>query len=245
MAWSDVCKVSFGVTVRAKRNHGVLNRSTTSIIKEIAGESGVPVSTLHRWWAEIESETKCLKNETQQETLKEPGTKPELEKLEKTWGGARPGSGRKPMRELVTFDASNEDDLKMAGEVIAEKIRSGEAGVRVGKIVASAVKQTMKEMGPPPEPKPVNNFDRLWKHGLSFVEGITFWADGTMMPTTQDERMAAAGVRACIPSIIIYAARLGIDVDAVMTLAGNAAKTAPAHRIEAVEEPSPLIDILP
>ena len=151
---------------------------------------------------------------------------------------------QEPMKEPVTFDAADEDDLKLVGEVIAEKIRSGEAGVRVGKVVASAVKQTMKEMGPPPEPKPVNNFDRLWKHGLSFVEGITFWADGTMVPTTEDERIAAAGVRAVIPSIIIYAARLGIDVNAVLKLGCNAAQVAPGHMIEGrKEEKHPVIDV--
>ena len=52
MAWSDQCKISFAVTVRAKRNRGVLNRSVNSIIKEISKESGIPASTLRHWWAE-------------------------------------------------------------------------------------------------------------------------------------------------------------------------------------------------
>ena len=62
MAWSDQCKIAFAVTVRAKRNLGVINRSVNAIIKEISKESGVPPRTLHRWWAEAESATKLAKN---------------------------------------------------------------------------------------------------------------------------------------------------------------------------------------
>ena len=58
MAWSDQCKISFAVTVRAKRNRGACDRSVTSVIKEISKESGVPARTLHRWWAEVEDKRK-------------------------------------------------------------------------------------------------------------------------------------------------------------------------------------------
>jgi hypothetical protein len=68
VAWSDQCKISFAVTVRAKRNRGVLNRSVNSVIKEISNESGIPAPTLHRWWADAEKATTFIKNDKQDTT---------------------------------------------------------------------------------------------------------------------------------------------------------------------------------
>lgn len=62
MAWSDQCKISFAVTVRAKQHRGEKQRSTNAIIKEISGESGIPASTLRNWWADAERGRKLSKN---------------------------------------------------------------------------------------------------------------------------------------------------------------------------------------
>ena len=61
MAWSDQCKISFAVTVRAKQYQGEKKRSTNAIIKEISGESGIPASTLQNWWADAERGRKLSK----------------------------------------------------------------------------------------------------------------------------------------------------------------------------------------
>lgn len=79
MAWSDQCKIAFAVTVRAKRNLGVCDRSVTSVIKEIAKESEVSTRTLHRWWAEVEGkrESNRAKNGTNATTSQNDDEKSE------------------------------------------------------------------------------------------------------------------------------------------------------------------------
>jgi len=79
------------------------------------------------------------------------------------------------------------------------------------------------EIPPVPDPAPTkspkensvkepDNFQRLWKHVLATSEGLTFFADGTIKPTTEDEANAAKGILEAGQSIIVQFARLGIDV---------------------------------
>ena len=123
--------------------------------------------------------------------------------------------GHNDQVEQVTFDPSNEDDLRKVGELLAEKIESGEAKPRVGSLVSTAVKEALRKNAKPPEPKPINNFDRLSKHALALAEGITFWADGTMKPENEDEAIRARIVLDCAPSLYVYYSKLGVNFQAV------------------------------
>lgn len=71
MAWSDQCKISFAVTVRAKQYQGEKQRSTNAIIKEISKESGIPAPTLWRWWEQTESSRTLIKNDKDNPTHQE------------------------------------------------------------------------------------------------------------------------------------------------------------------------------
>jgi len=62
MAWADTCKVSFETTVVAKQHLKKKQRSINSVLKEISEESGIPFSTLKRWWIEIKK-AKRFENE--------------------------------------------------------------------------------------------------------------------------------------------------------------------------------------
>jgi len=95
MAWSDQCKVSFEVTVRAKEYQGEKKRSINSILKEVAAESGIPVGTLKRWWNESKKER--FKNKPNKSKHLPTPTNSESKKIEgDRRGGKRKGAGRKP-----------------------------------------------------------------------------------------------------------------------------------------------------
>jgi len=168
-------------------------------------------------------------NVPQKETQANSSTSENLEKLEKSWGGTREGSGRKPKekpeqcnveeckpeevenKNIITFDAGNEKDLREMGKFLAEKINSGEAKPLVGSPVSTAVKEALKK-GVKPEPKPINNFERLSKHAFALNEGLTFWADGTMRPDSEQEALEARTVIDCAVSIIVQYSRIGVNV---------------------------------
>jgi hypothetical protein len=136
------------------------------------------------------------------------------------------GGGDKPMKkstkpttksqldhlaaEIAAGNVSDED-AKIVGNAVAKAIKSGKAAPRVGSAVATAVRKSHKKGVRKPKKEP-DNFQRLWKHILSAVEGLTYFADGTITPTTEDEINAAKGILEAGSSLIIQYARLGIDV---------------------------------
>ncbi len=113
-----------------------------------------------------------------------------------------------------SIDYISDDDLKTIGDAIAGKISSGKAEARVGTEVARAVKNTFKK-GVTPEPKEPDNFARLWKHTLSFAEGLQFFADGTIKPETETEVVAAQGIMDAGPHIVVHYSRLGLNIKKV------------------------------
>ena len=76
-------------------------------------------------------------------------------------------------------------------------------------------KKSMKKGGEK-ESKPVDNFYRLSRNALVLMEGLTFFADQTMIPETKDETIYAKMVVDNGFNIIIQYARLGIDIEAVV-----------------------------
>jgi hypothetical protein len=105
----------------------------------------------------------------------------------------------------------SDDDAKTVGDALAKAINNGKAAPRIGSAVATAVKKSHKKGVPQLKPEP-DNFQRLWKHVLAANDGLTYFADGTIKPTTPDEANAAKGILAAGQSIIVQFARLGIDV---------------------------------
>lgn len=120
------------------------------------------------------------------------------------------------VKQVKTGNVSD-DDLKKLGDAIADTIDKGTSAMRVGTRVATAIKAANKRNRKrrPIEPKPINNFYRLKKHIHSTIEGITFWADGTMKPETEDEAECAKIILAGAANMIIQFARLGIDVQGI------------------------------
>ena len=193
-------------------------------------ETKVNPNTIRMRASRIEAGT----NVPQEENETNTGTSEQLEKLEKTWGGARDGSGRKPKEKpepeqdnmevclpekvenpnIITFDTTDEDQWREIGEKMSEKIETGEIKPRVGSTVSTAVKNALRK-DVRPEPKPIDNFDRLRKKALSLAEGLNFWADGTMVPDSEDEAIAAGIVLDCAPSIIKHYSRLGVNILAI------------------------------
>ena len=110
----------------------------------------------------------------------------------------------------------SDDDLKLIGDALAARISSGKSSPRIATSAARAVKKSLKSFAPPREPRPVNNFYRLSRHALSLAEGLQFWADGTVVPESPDERQYALITRDASASIIVNYRRLGVDVTAIL-----------------------------
>lgn len=108
----------------------------------------------------------------------------------------------------------SDDDTKKVCDAIAESIDKGQSAKRVGTRVATAVKKADKKIKPV-EVKPIDNFYRLKKHIVSAIEGLTFWADKTMEPETEEEAECAKIILASGANMIVQYARLGIDVEGV------------------------------
>lgn len=115
-------------------------------------------------------------------------------------------------RKVIQNNEISDDDLKAyIGDPLADNIASGKAAPRVGSRVATAVKKSHRKGVIKPKPE-ADNFQRLWNHVKAVSEGLTFWADKTITPTTEDEAIAAKGILMAAQSIIVQFARLGIDV---------------------------------
>lgn len=113
-------------------------------------------------------------------------------------------------KEIAAGEVSD-DDAKTVGDSLAKAITNGKAAPRVGSRVATAVRKSHRKEVKKPKPEP-DNFQRLWKHVLAVAEGLTFWADETMKPTTKDEANAVKGILEAAQTIITQFARLGFDV---------------------------------
>lgn len=116
--------------------------------------------------------------------------------------------------KIIKAAEASDDDIKGVGDAIAEAILEGKAAPRVGTRVETAVKKQQQKGRGVTRSKP--NFERLEKHTLAVAEGLTFWADGTMMPETKEEAEYARSIRQKLPTIIVYSAKLGIDVKRVI-----------------------------
>jgi hypothetical protein len=115
-------------------------------------------------------------------------------------------------KKVLENEQIADDDLKQfIGDPLAKRISNGKSAPRAGSRVATAVKKSHKKEVKKLKPDP-DNFQRLWRKVLAVSEGLTFWADKTMMPTTPDEANAAKGILAAGQTIIVQLARLGFDV---------------------------------
>jgi hypothetical protein len=118
------------------------------------------------------------------------------------------------IKEKIQENSFSDDDLKDVSDTIAEKVTSGQSGIRVGSKMATAIKKQTKSKAQI-TPKEIDNFDRLRKHSNSHIEGLTFWADGTMKPENELEIGCAKSILAGAANCIIQYARLGIDVQGI------------------------------
>jgi hypothetical protein len=118
------------------------------------------------------------------------------------------------IKEKIKENSFSDDDLKTVSDTIAEKVTSGQSGIRVSAKMATAHKKQTKSKAQT-TPKEIDNFDRLRKHSNSHIEGLTFWADGTMKPETELEAGCARSILAGAANCIIQYARLGIDVQGI------------------------------
>lgn len=117
--------------------------------------------------------------------------------------------------EAIKTEDIHDQDLKKVVDAVAKKVEKGESKVLVGTEMARAVKTSFKK-GVIPEPKEIDNFDRLSKHALALAEGLNFWADGTMKPETEHEGLMAKIVMNAAPSILIHYVRLGLNIEKVL-----------------------------
>jgi hypothetical protein len=107
----------------------------------------------------------------------------------------------------------SEDDVKDIIDTAAAGIKSEVYAVSVGTKIQPAIK-TVRQIKKKKdrEPKPIDNFDRLHKLGLKYIEGLQLWADGAMKPDSSDEAACAKGILMGGASCIVQLSRLGIDV---------------------------------
>lgn len=141
--------------------------------------------------------------------------KPSLPKPSKTQTKPETKARIEKVVEAIKTETVTDDDLKAIVDVIADKVAKKEVEVRVGTKMATAVKTSFKK-GVIPEPKEIDNFDRLSKHALALAEGLNFWADGTMKPETEHEGLCAKIVMDAAPSILIHYVRLGLNIEKVL-----------------------------
>lgn len=118
------------------------------------------------------------------------------------------------IKEKIKENSFSDDDLKDVSDTIAGKVASGQSGIRVSAKMATAHKKQTKSKAQI-TPKAIDNFDRLRKHSNSHIEGLTFWADGTMKPENELEIGCAKSILAGAANCIIQYARLGIDVQGI------------------------------
>ena len=123
----------------------------------------------------------------------------------------------------INENSISDDDIKILMNNVADKIENKKVSSRVGTRVQKAVRsQRLEVMKKNIESgmvernlKPIDNFYRLKKHILSAIEGLTYWADKTIKPETQDEAECAKIIMASAANNIIQYARLGIDVQGI------------------------------
>ena len=173
-------------------------------------ETGYAHNTPYRWFEKYNMPitksfsavgNRSLKNiseDNSPKTQTKPETKIQLNKI----------------KEKIKEDQVSDDDLKEISDTIAEKVTSGQSGIRVGSKMATAIKKQTKSKAQI-IPKEIDNFDRLRKHSNSHIEGLTFWADGTMKPETELEAGCARSILAGAANCILQYARLGIDVEGI------------------------------
>ena len=117
--------------------------------------------------------------------------------------------------QAIKEEQISDDDLKKVGDALADRIKEGAAAPRVGTRVNTAVKQTQKKKGVP-EPKEIDNFERIRKSIRHSIEGLTAWADKRIKPETEDEAIAARAILASGANMVIQYARLGLDIQGIL-----------------------------
>ena len=227
MAWTDQCKIAFcsdasNLIGVERKKHGAITR----VLKRMDKETDIPFNTLKRWYYE-----KYDKNGMSNRIKNDPTKSKSLDIVEPTKiyhsgrGGKREGAGRKKPPETqeefwleaikkIETGKVSDDLIKMIGQSIAKAIDDGTCATRVGADIESSIKRK-RQKNRIPLVKEVDNFLRLKKHVLAAVEGLIFWADGTIKPETENEAIEAKIIIGAVASIVIQLARLGIDVVSV------------------------------
>lgn len=124
-------------------------------------------------------------------------------------------------RAYTEIKAGNvsDDDQKLLADAIAENVASGKSATRVGSRVETAVKKRRKQAGKSFPKEIKTNLERLKNTTLSCAEGLTFLADGTIKPESEDDNTCFQIIRRALPTIILQAHRLGIDILSIYELA--------------------------
>lgn len=190
----DDCPVGTAVFIRSQAKK--LGMSVVKVRDEYSEESGIPSGTLDSW---LYPSKKKLPEKSGKDKVLRKQTKPEV----------REQLG--VVAEAIESGEVADDDVRVVSDSLAGAIDSGTVAPRAGSKVATAVKKAHRK-GVVRRRKEPDNFKRLWKHVLSTVEGLTFFADGTIQPETPDEVNAAKGILEAAQSFIVQYARLGVDI---------------------------------
>jgi hypothetical protein len=107
------------------------------------------------------------------------------------------------------------DDVREISESIGEAIEEHDLPDRAGTQVERGLKLRRRERARQSAFGRVTskgNFERLWKHLMATADGLTYFADQTIKPTTEDDVIAMKGILAALPDLVIQCIRLGVDV---------------------------------
>jgi hypothetical protein len=174
--------------------------SKLKMIEYYSKESGTPTSTLKSWVYEQRKKDENLSTDKPLKKKTKPERKNQLVEV----------------AESIVKGEISDDDIRIVDKAIATAIKEETADVRAGTQTASAVRKVQKKKGGKPKPKEIDNFKRLWDECLKFADGLQLFAEGTMMPESEDEASAAIGVLDAGPTIVVQYARLGMDVEGVL-----------------------------
>ena len=108
-----------------------------------------------------------------------------------------------------------DDHAKQIGDALADAIIDGKCATRVGTKVKTAINKVTKSTQKP-TPKPIDNFKRLNDHMKAAIDGLTLFAEGTMLPETEDEAEYAKAILAKAANFVVQYARLGADIEGMI-----------------------------
>lgn len=112
-----------------------------------------------------------------------------------------------------------EDSPSGQGQLVHYEGRSKKQARECFDNVETAVKKRRKQAGQSYPKEMKSNLERLKNTTLSCAEGLTFLADGTIKPESEDDKTCFDIIRRALPTIIMQAHRLGIDILSIYELA--------------------------